>query len=79
MAGLSASTKPTRTAFDLGRWLPVTEAVQRIDALIAATNVKVIEIEEVAHLHCVRAAAATHLCRFRGHIRRVADETAQPR
>lgn len=45
------TTTPTRTAFDLGRWLPVTDAVQRIDALIAATNVKAIEIEEVAQRH----------------------------
>jgi hypothetical protein len=35
--------------------------------------------ELTPQLHCVRAAAATHLCRFRGHIRRVAHETAQPR
>ncbi|MGH3583238.1 MAG: endonuclease domain-containing protein [Mycobacterium sp.] len=44
-----ATTTPARTAFDLGRWAPdVVQAVQRLDALMASTNVKVIEIEEVA-------------------------------
>ena len=41
-------TTAARTAFDLGRRLPETEAVQRIDALMNATGLKVAEIDEVA-------------------------------
>ncbi|MHA3019480.1 endonuclease domain-containing protein [Mycobacterium sp. BMJ-28] len=42
------TTTPARTAFDLGRWLPFAQAVQRVDALLAATSVKVVDIETVA-------------------------------
>lgn len=43
---------PARTAFDLARWSPAVDAaVQRLDALMAATNVKVLEIEDVAQRH----------------------------
>ncbi len=44
-------TSPTRTAFDLGRWLPLTAGVARIDALMNATDVKVADIAALAALH----------------------------
>jgi hypothetical protein len=44
-------TTPARTAFDLGRQLPTTEAVERIDALMNATRVTVADISDVARLH----------------------------
>jgi len=44
-------TRPARTAFDLGRRLPLTEGVQRIDALMNATGLKVVDIEAVADAH----------------------------
>lgn len=54
-------TTPARTAFDLARWSNnVVEAVQRVDALMVATNVKVIEIEEVARRYA-RARGCTQL------------------
>lgn len=47
--GPMVMTTPARTAFDLARWArDVVEAVQRVDALMAATNVKVVDIDEVA-------------------------------
>lgn len=46
------TTTPARTAFDLGRWSSdVDTAVQRIDALMAATNVEVVDIHAVAQRH----------------------------
>ena len=50
LAGMPATT-PSRTAFDLGRRLPLTEGVQRIDALMNATDVKTVDIKEVAARH----------------------------
>lgn len=50
LSGMSVTT-PARTAFDLGRRLPLTEGVQRIDALMNATDVKVADIEQVALRH----------------------------
>lgn len=44
-------TTPARTAFDLGRRLPTTEAVQRIDALMNATHVKAADIECIGSRH----------------------------
>jgi hypothetical protein len=44
-------TSPARTAFDLGRRLPVTSAVQRIDALMQATDVKVEDVNAVLVRH----------------------------
>ncbi|WP_445167184.1 endonuclease domain-containing protein [Mycolicibacterium sp. Dal123E01] len=44
-------TTPARTAFDLGRRLPLPAAVQRIDALIQATDVKVEEIDAIVARH----------------------------
>jgi hypothetical protein len=44
-------TTAARTAFDLGRRLPVTEAVQRVDALMNATGLVVGEIERVTDAH----------------------------
>lgn len=44
-------TTAARTAFDLGRRLPQTEAVQRIDALMNAVDVKPADIMDVARLH----------------------------
>ena len=44
-------TTPARTAFDLGRRLPLEDGVERIDALMNVTDVKVIDIEAVARRH----------------------------
>lgn len=44
-------TTPARTAFDLGRRLALTPAVQRIDALMQATNVKVADINAIVAHH----------------------------
>ncbi len=44
-------TTPARAAFDLGRRLPLQQGVQRIDALMNATDVQVGEIEAVAAGH----------------------------
>jgi hypothetical protein len=44
-------TTPARTAFDIGRRLPVTEGVPRIDALINATELNVCDIQAVADHH----------------------------
>lgn len=44
-------TTPERTAFDLGRRLPLVEGVQRIDALMNATDIKPADIDEVAQRH----------------------------
>jgi hypothetical protein len=49
-AGMTVTT-PARTAFDLGRRLSVSDGVQRIDALMNATHVKVADVENVAALH----------------------------
>lgn len=46
-----AVTTPARTAFDIGRRLPLTEAVQRIDALMHATDIKAVDIEAVIDRH----------------------------
>lgn len=50
VAGMTVTT-PERTAFDVGRRLPLIDGVQRIDALLNATDVKVADIEGVAALH----------------------------
>lgn len=44
-------TTASRTAFDIGRRLPVTEAVQRLDALMSSTKLTVCDIREVAAQH----------------------------
>lgn len=44
-------TTPARTAFDLGRRLALTPAVQRIDALMQATDVKVEDVNAVIDCH----------------------------
>ncbi len=44
-------TTPARTAFDLGRRLPLLDGVQRIDALMNAANLKVAEVEDVVVAH----------------------------
>jgi hypothetical protein len=44
-------TTPARTAFDLGRRLGRTQGVQRIDALMNATDVKLDDIEAVISRH----------------------------
>jgi hypothetical protein len=44
-------TTPARTAFDLGRRLPLLDGVQRIDALMNATDVKVVAVEDVIARH----------------------------
>lgn len=45
------TTTAARTAFDLGRRLGLTEGVQRIDALMNATGLKVLDIAAVAAAH----------------------------
>ena len=49
-AGLMMTT-PERTAFDLGRRDRIDKAVERLDALARATDVKVPAIEELADKH----------------------------
>lgn len=44
-------TSPSRTAFDIGRRAPLPLAVQRLDALAHATDVKVVDIEAVMAEH----------------------------
>lgn len=44
-------TTPERTAFDLGRRDRIDKAVERLDALARATDVKVPAIEELADKH----------------------------
>lgn len=44
-------TTPARTGFDLGRRLPVDQAVERIDALMNAADVKAEEIDAVIARH----------------------------
>jgi hypothetical protein len=50
VAGIAVTT-PARTAFDIGRRSELTVGVQRIDALMQATDVKVVDIEAVAGRH----------------------------
>ncbi len=50
VAGMTVTT-PARTAFDVGRRLPLVDGVQRIDALMNATDVNVADIEAVAARH----------------------------
>jgi hypothetical protein len=51
MGGMTVTT-PARTAFDLGRHAPSRlRAVQRLDALANATDVKVVDIETVMAAH----------------------------
>jgi hypothetical protein len=44
-------TTAARTAFDIGRRVDLVDGVQRVDALMNATDLKVCEIESVAALH----------------------------
>lgn len=55
-------TTPARTAFDLGRRLPRTVAVQRLDALANATGLKDVDVAEVMAAH----PGARGLPRLRG-------------
>jgi hypothetical protein len=48
--GMTVTTAP-RTAFDIGRRLPVTAGVQRVDALLNATRATVADVEKVVELH----------------------------
>lgn len=48
--GMSVTTA-ARTAFDLGRRLRGTEAVQRIDALMNATRLDLADVEQIAAAH----------------------------
>ncbi|UVO13237.1 hypothetical protein NM962_03570 [Mycobacterium sp. SVM_VP21] len=50
VSGLPVTTA-ARTAFDLGRRLAVSEGVQRIDALMNATDLKAVDIAAVAAAH----------------------------
>ncbi|WP_424734295.1 hypothetical protein [Mycobacterium sp.] len=49
-AGLPVTT-PHRTAFDIGRCAPIGTAVERLDALVGATGIKVTEVAELADRH----------------------------
>lgn len=49
-AGLPV-TSPTRTAFDLGRRLRLKEGVQRVDALMNATDLKAVDVEAMMARH----------------------------
>ena len=60
VGGLAVTT-PARTAFDLGRLLPETEGVQRVDALLNATDLKIVDIERVA----LSRPGGRGLCRLR--------------
>jgi hypothetical protein len=44
-------TTPARTAFDIGRRLDVESGVQRIDALMNATDIKTSDVEAIAARH----------------------------
>lgn len=44
-------TTPARTAFDIGRRLPTTAGVQRLDALMNATGLTVTQVEQVIAGH----------------------------
>ncbi len=46
-----AVTTPARAAFDLGRRLESTDAVQRIDALMNVTDLKVVDVDAVLTAH----------------------------
>ncbi|MGH3532214.1 MAG: endonuclease domain-containing protein [Mycobacterium sp.] len=50
IAGMAVTTPP-RTAFDIGRRSALVEGVQRIDALMNATNLKIADIAAVTALH----------------------------
>jgi hypothetical protein len=50
IAGMRVTT-PARTAFDIGRRLRLDDGVQRIDALMNATNLKVADVEAVIARH----------------------------
>jgi hypothetical protein len=60
VAGMTV-TAPARTAFDVGRRLPFVDGVQRINALMNATLVKVADIAATAARHPgVRGLARLH-------------------
>jgi hypothetical protein len=50
IAGMPVTT-PARTAFDLGRRLGLEDGVQRIDALMNATDLKVADVEAIIPCH----------------------------
>ena len=50
MGGMPVTTS-ARTAFDIAKRLPLSEGVQRIDALMHATDVKVVDVEAVIARH----------------------------
>lgn len=50
IAGMALTTA-ARTAFDIGRRLPVTEGVQRLDALMNATRLSVSDVHTVLEDH----------------------------
>lgn len=56
-----AVTTPARTAYDLGRRLELEEGVLRLDALMNATALDVVEVEELIARH----PRARGLCRLR--------------
>ena len=62
-------TTPARTAFDLGRWLPVDRAVEVLDALCHDTGLRPAEISAVAGRHRGERGLAS-LCEV---MRRTAD------
>lgn len=56
-----AATTPARTAFDLGRRKGITTAVSRVDALLQATDLKIVDVEALLVRHKgVRGAIDLH-------------------
>jgi hypothetical protein len=47
-------TTPARTALDMGCWYPIDDAVEAIDALFAAVDIKVADVELVAQRYPAR-------------------------
>jgi very-short-patch-repair endonuclease len=45
------ATSPARTAFDIGRTLPLPQAIPMLDALMNATGVKPLEVSDIADAH----------------------------
>ncbi|HUO39118.1 MAG TPA: hypothetical protein VMU34_15355, partial [Mycobacterium sp.] len=67
-------TTAARTAFDIGRRIPRLHAVERLDALAHATDVKVVDVEAVIARH----AGARGIARLRAILRLVDSGAESP-
>ncbi len=66
------ATSPARTAFDLGRLKGITTAVIRVDALLQATDLKIVDVESLLLRHKgVRGTVDLH------QVLRLADPGAE--